>query len=92
MPLINSEQMYQALRRLGVATELVVYPDQSHGIETPSYQKDRLERYLAWYDRFLRPGARRGPGGHGAATSGDDPRKRLGTRVCRIDEGAGGGD
>ena len=55
VPLINSEQLYQALRRLGVPTELVVYPGESHGISTPSYQKDRLERYLAWYDRYLKP-------------------------------------
>ena len=50
--------MYQALRRVGrVETELVVYPDQWHSIETPSYRKDRFDRYLAWYDRYLRPGA-----------------------------------
>lgn len=55
VPLIHSEQMYQALRRLGVPTELVVYPGQSHGITKPTYQKDRLERYLAWYDRYLKP-------------------------------------
>jgi dipeptidyl aminopeptidase/acylaminoacyl peptidase len=58
VPLLNSEQMYQALRRVGrVETELVVYPSEWHDIETPSVQKDRLERYLAWYDRFVRPGA-----------------------------------
>jgi tetratricopeptide (TPR) repeat protein len=57
VPLIDSEQMYQALRRVGrVETELVVYPTEWHSIDTPSVQKDRLERYLAWYDRFLRPG------------------------------------
>ncbi len=57
VPLLNSEQQYQALRRVGkVETELVVYPDQWHTIRRPSYQKDKLERYLAWYDRFLRPG------------------------------------
>jgi len=33
-----------------------VYPSEWHSIDTPSVQKDRLERYLAWYDRFLRPG------------------------------------
>jgi dipeptidyl aminopeptidase/acylaminoacyl peptidase/Tfp pilus assembly protein PilF len=58
VPLLNSEQLYQALRRVGkVDTELVVYPDQWHSIETPSYRKDRWERYLAWYDRYLRPDA-----------------------------------
>jgi dipeptidyl aminopeptidase/acylaminoacyl peptidase len=55
VPLIHSEQMYQALRRLGVPTELVVYPGESHGIRVPTYQKDRLERYLAWYDKYLKP-------------------------------------
>jgi dipeptidyl aminopeptidase/acylaminoacyl peptidase len=58
VPLLNSQQLYQALRRVGKAdTELVVYPDQWHDIETPSYQKDRYERYLAWYDRYLQPRA-----------------------------------
>jgi dipeptidyl aminopeptidase/acylaminoacyl peptidase len=54
VPLINSEQLYQALRRLGVPTELVIYPGQGHGIRRPSYQKDRYERYLAWYDKYLK--------------------------------------
>jgi dipeptidyl aminopeptidase/acylaminoacyl peptidase/tetratricopeptide (TPR) repeat protein len=57
VPLLASEQLYQALRRVGVPTELVIYPGQNHGIETPSYVKDRYERYLAWYDRYLRPEA-----------------------------------
>ncbi len=53
VPILNSEQLYQALRRRGVPTRLVVYPGQSHGIRVPSYQKDRYERYLAWYDRWV---------------------------------------
>jgi tetratricopeptide (TPR) repeat protein len=55
VPLLNSEQLYQALRRLGVPTELVIYPGQQHGIRKPSYVKDRYERYVAWYDRYLKP-------------------------------------
>ncbi len=54
VPIQNSEQLYQALRRRGVPTQLVVYPDQGHGIGVPSYQKDRYERYLAWYDKWVR--------------------------------------
>ena len=53
VPLLGSEQMYQALRSLGVESKLVIYPGQFHGITTPSYKKDRLERYLDWYGRFL---------------------------------------
>src|SRR6266567_2517648 len=55
VPLLNSEQMYQALRSLGVETQLVIYPGQHHGINKPSYRRDRLERYLAWYDKYLEP-------------------------------------
>ena len=53
VPLLNSEQMYQALKSVGVETELVIYPGQYHAIRKPSYLRDRLERYLAWYDRHL---------------------------------------
>jgi dipeptidyl aminopeptidase/acylaminoacyl peptidase len=54
VPLLGSEQMYQALRSLGVDTQLVIYPNMHHGITTPSYKKDRLERYVAWYDKYLK--------------------------------------
>ena len=54
VPIQNSEQLYQALRRLGVETQLVVYPDEFHGISKPAFQLDRLERYLAWYDKHVK--------------------------------------
>jgi len=55
VPIQNSEQLYQALRRLGRTTELVVYPGEPHGLRAPSHLQDRLQRYLAWYDRFVKP-------------------------------------
>jgi len=55
VPLVGGEQMYEALRSLGVPTQLVIYPGQNHGIARPSYQKDRMERYLAWYAKYLKP-------------------------------------
>ena len=55
VPCIGAEQMYQALRSLKVPTGLVVYPGQHHGITVPSYLRDRMQRNLAWYDRFLKP-------------------------------------
>jgi dipeptidyl aminopeptidase/acylaminoacyl peptidase len=53
VPLQNSEQMYQALRTLGVDTQLVIYPGQFHGLRKPSYLKDRMQRYLDWYAKYL---------------------------------------
>ncbi|MHB1263930.1 MAG: prolyl oligopeptidase family serine peptidase [Gemmatimonadaceae bacterium] len=53
VPAIGSEQMYQALRALGVPTKLVIYPNQYHGITVPSYRVDRYERWLGWYNQHL---------------------------------------
>ena len=54
VPVLGSEQMYQALKILGRTTELVVYPGEYHEFKTPSHIKDRLERYLAWYAHYVK--------------------------------------
>ncbi len=54
VPIAGGEQMYVALRTLGVPTELVVYPDQYHEITRPSFYKDRFERTIGWLDRYLK--------------------------------------
>ncbi len=59
VPIAGSEQMYQALKSRGIDTQLIVYPGQFHGITMPSYARDRLERRLAWYDKYLKPAGSR---------------------------------
>ena len=54
VPVVGGEQMYQALRTLNVPTQLIIYPDQHHGLTRPSFNYDRLSRYVAWYDKFLK--------------------------------------
>ncbi len=54
VPVQGSQQMYQALRSLGVDTQLIIYPNENHGIQRPSYQRDRMERYLAWYEKYVK--------------------------------------
>ena len=54
VPILNSEQMYQALKRRGIDTRLVVYPGQTHGIRIPSYNVHRYTEYLAWYDKYVK--------------------------------------
>ena len=56
MPCIGAQQMYQALRYLKIPSELVIYPEENHGLSVPSYLRDRMQRDLAWYDRFLKAG------------------------------------
>jgi dipeptidyl aminopeptidase/acylaminoacyl peptidase len=58
VPIINSEQLFLALKIRGVPTELVVYPDEFHGIDTPSHMEDLSRRYLAWFDRYIGAGSR----------------------------------
>ncbi len=48
-----SEQLYQALRRLEREVEMVVYPEQHHGIDRPTDRLDLYERYIEWYDRYV---------------------------------------
>ena len=71
VPLLGSEQMYQALRSLGRPTELVVYPGQFHGFTRPSYIRDRYERWLAWWDKYLKPASTAVP----ATAPGAEPKK-----------------
>lgn len=54
VPILNSEQMYQAMKRLGRETLLVVYPGESHGLKKPSFIKDRYERFLKWFDDHVK--------------------------------------
>jgi dipeptidyl aminopeptidase/acylaminoacyl peptidase len=53
VPIINSEQLYLGLKKLGVETQLVVYPGEYHGIDTPSHEQDLHQRYLDWFGRYL---------------------------------------
>ena len=53
VPVNGGEQMYEALRTLGVPARLVVYPGQHHVFTRPSFLKDLAERMSAWIDRFI---------------------------------------
>lgn len=55
VPVAGAEQMYQALKSLGVPTELVIYPNQNHGLSVPSYIVDRYKRHINWFNKYLIP-------------------------------------
>ncbi len=54
VPLGQSQETYRTLKRLGVKTQLIVYPDQGHGLDAPSYQLDKMRREFAWIENYLR--------------------------------------
>jgi dipeptidyl aminopeptidase/acylaminoacyl peptidase len=53
VPVAGGEQMYQALRTLGVPAQLIVYPGEYHVLTRPSFLVDRFRRYLDWMARYL---------------------------------------
>ena len=54
VPILNSEQLYQVLKRRGIDTKLVVYPGEYHGINRPSFVRDRYERFIGWFDQYVK--------------------------------------
>ena len=54
VPAVGSEQMNQGLRYLNIPTQLIVYPNQFHGLTLPNFQKDRFDRYIEWFDKYLK--------------------------------------
>lgn len=54
VPLIGSEQMYQALRHNNVDTKLIIYPGENHGLSSPTNRIHRMNSYLEWYARYMK--------------------------------------
>ena len=63
VPIEQAEEMYTALRKLGVEATLVRYPGEGHGLRRPSFILDYDRRLLDWLQRYLRGG--RTPAGGG---------------------------
>jgi dipeptidyl aminopeptidase/acylaminoacyl peptidase len=54
-PVPQSQEFYHALKTMGVATRMVVYPGEGHRIFQPQHRRDLVERTVDWFDRNLRP-------------------------------------
>jgi dipeptidyl aminopeptidase/acylaminoacyl peptidase len=53
-PLGQSQELYRGLKRYGVQAEFVVYPREPHALREEKHLLDRLNRILAWYDKYLK--------------------------------------
>jgi len=53
-PMGQSQELYRGLKRYGVEAEMVVYPREPHGFHEEKHLLDRLNRILAWYDKYLK--------------------------------------
>jgi len=64
VPIANAEGMYAVLRRVGIPTQLVIYPGEFHVVQRPSFQHDLATRQLEWFDKYVKSGVRGGEGSH----------------------------
>lgn len=53
-PLPMGRAFHQALLRVGVQTQLVIYPNERHSIAQPRHRADKLRRILDWFERNAR--------------------------------------
>ncbi|MBI2806977.1 MAG: S9 family peptidase [Planctomycetes bacterium] len=53
VPLSQGLELYNALKRQGCPTRMVIYPRTPHGIQEPRLLIDCMERNLDWFDRNL---------------------------------------
>ena len=56
VPVTQAEEMFVALKKLGVDTELVRYPGMGHEFNSGVAMNDFFRRMMDWYDRYLKEG------------------------------------
>lgn len=54
VPRPQSEELHMALKKLGVPTELFVYPGDTHGITAPRNQLVKAHVEFQWFEKWIR--------------------------------------
>jgi dipeptidyl aminopeptidase/acylaminoacyl peptidase len=49
----QSFEMWHALKAYGIPTQLVIYPNEGHGIRNPDHARDLEARELAWWTKYM---------------------------------------
>ncbi len=54
VPRPQSEELHMALKKLGVPTEFIVYPNMPHGLTNARYQLVKMESEFAWFEKWIK--------------------------------------
>ncbi len=54
VPTSQGLELYRALQRLGVKTEILIYPRTTHGVTEPKFILDYATRTLDWFHKYLK--------------------------------------
>lgn len=71
VPFTQGQEFYVGLQRLGVPTEMIVYPRTPHGPREPKFMMDVSQRILAWFSQHGGPGL---PPEEGPPAATEEPR------------------
>jgi dipeptidyl aminopeptidase/acylaminoacyl peptidase len=53
VPLPQSLETYMGLKKAGVATQLIIYPREGHGLREPAHQLDKMRREFEWIEKYV---------------------------------------
>ena len=85
VPSPQSVELHMALKKLGVPTELYMYPGQSHGIPDPRNQLVKSTAELAWMDYYVRGSGKKFSWRDVLKTLDDSTGRYTETRVLQED-------
>lgn len=54
VPIGQAQEMYSALKRRDLKTQMVVYPRSGHGPNEPKFVLDIMQRHLEWAESYLK--------------------------------------
>jgi dipeptidyl aminopeptidase/acylaminoacyl peptidase len=53
-PAPQTQEFWHAMKAVNVATSIMIYPGEGHGLRDPAHNADSMKRTLDWFDRYLK--------------------------------------
>lgn len=54
IPKPQGDELHMALKKLGVPTEFIVYPNMPHGLRNARYQLVKMEAEFSWFEKWIK--------------------------------------
>jgi dipeptidyl aminopeptidase/acylaminoacyl peptidase len=54
VPTAQGEELYMALKKLGMPTEFIVYPNMGHWISDMRYKMVKMQAEFNWFEKWIR--------------------------------------
>ena len=54
IPRPQGEELHMALKKMGVPTEFIVYPNMPHGLRNTRYQLIKMESEFSWFEKWIK--------------------------------------